>query len=99
MGKHLFSRIQKSETAKKIQNYIKTKDNEIVKFIALSIVWVVGLIPTWLYFFARWLIDPIGFWQELAIFVLFAFLLGWFQVILLIVLAVMSLAIILDDSY
>ncbi len=45
---------------------------------------LVALIPTWLYILARVVFSPEGFWQQLVLGTVFIFLLGGFQLTLLI---------------
>lgn len=71
--------------------------NFIARIIVLIIIWSVALVPTWLYLLTRALVDPFGFWQEIALFALFAVILGWAQFILAIVGSVMSLVTIFED--
>ena len=69
----------------------------IAKTIATFIIWVGALIPTWLYLLVRWLASPEGFWQELAILVIAAIVVGWLQVILAIIAFVLTFAILVED--
>ena len=70
----------------------------VAKAIATIVIWVGALIPTWLYLIARWIAGPDGFWQELAIIVICAIVMGWLQVILAIVAFGLTMAIIVDDT-
>jgi len=87
--------LKNSKFAREIRK--AANSNFIARIIVLAIIWSVALVPTWLYLLVRALIDPVGFWQEIALFGLFAILLGWAQFILAIVGSVMSLVTIFDD--
>lgn len=67
------------------------------KGILLIITWIVALIPVWFYLLVRWLIDPIGFWQEMAMFVVAAIVIGWVQIILGIFAAVFTFIVLFED--
>jgi len=69
----------------------------IAKTIATCIIWVGALIPTWLYLLVRMIAGPEGFWQELAILVICAIVVGWLQVILAIIAFVLTFAILVED--
>lgn len=56
--------------------------NLIAETIAILIFWIIALVPLWIYLVLRWLINPIDFWQELAIFLVCGITMGWIQVIL-----------------
>ncbi len=73
------------------------KSNFVAGILAGIMIWVIALIPIWIYIISRILIVPVGFWQELALFSIFAVLLGWVQVIFLIFGAVCTIVVILDD--
>lgn len=47
---------------------------------------VVALIPIGLFFVARWIFQPIDFWQNLALFTIWLVLCGWLQVWLVVLL-------------
>ena len=57
-------------------------------------VWLIALIPTWIYLLSRLLIDPIGFWQEIALFAIFAIIIGWLQALLAIGACILTVVII-----
>lgn len=69
----------------------------VAKIIVLFIIWPIALIPFWIYLLLRYLITPIGFWQELAILLVCAIFIGWLQVIALVMAVGMSLVLILDN--
>lgn len=73
------------------------KSNFIFKTIVGIVIWVVALIPIWLYVFTRWLIGPEGFWQELVILCIAGAVIGWLQVIMAILGVVITVAILLED--
>lgn len=71
--------------------------NIFVKFILGLVIWVVALIPVYIFFTIRWLIDPMGFWQEMAVFLICAVLFGWVQVAAFILAVALTFALILED--
>lgn len=71
--------------------------NFIIKGVSLIIVWTCALIPMWLYLLARWLLAPTDFWQEFAIFCVTGIVVGWVQVITLVVGFLFSIVIILEE--
>jgi len=71
--------------------------NIFVKFIIGIIIWVIALIPVYVFYIIRWLIEPTGFWQEMAVFLVCALLFGWVQVIAFILGVALTLALILED--
>ena len=86
--------IENWKVTKQIVNLCHT--NIIVKIFSVFIIWVIALIPTEFYLLIRWGVGPDGFWQELALFTLFIFLIGWLQLILGIFAIALSLALISD---
>lgn len=67
-----------------VQSLKKFANNNIIaKIIVGTIVWVVVPIPAYLYFFVRHLIEPFGFWEEIALLAAFFIGIGWLQGILL----------------
>jgi len=74
-----------------------SKSNFIAKGIVGIIIWVVALMPVWLYVFVRWLCEPATFWQELAIIASAAVTIGWLQCILLIFAGVITFIILFED--
>ena len=73
------------------------KSNFIVKGFMIFIIWIIALIPSYIYILTRILIEPIGFYQELAILVVALFVIGWLQAILLILGGALSIGIILEN--
>jgi len=66
-----------------VQSLIKFANNNIVAKATVALfVWLVVLIPTWLYLGVRLLVEPVGFWQELAVLTIFAVVIGWAQFLL-----------------
>ena len=63
----------------------------------IFIIWIIALIPSYIYILTRILIEPIGFYQELAILVVALFVIGWLQAILIILGGALTIAIIFDD--
>jgi len=77
--------IKKNKTILTINDSIKEKLKKIInlniiaKFVIITIIWIIALIPLWLYLLVRLMIDPFGFWQELALFCIFLISVGWLQ--------------------
>ena len=82
-------------TYKKISNF--TNNNVVAKTIIIFIIWVIALIPVWIYCFINWLISPETFWQSFAIFSICLIILGLPQILFMIFAGVISLMIILDE--
>ena len=59
--------------------------DKLAKIIASLIALAVALIPFWIWLICRALLAPQGFWQNLVVFGLGAWLLGGLQIFLLIV--------------
>lgn len=68
---------KKTKIYDKIRRAINS--NFVAKTLALIVIWVVVLVPVWIYLSIRALVDPIGFWQELALFFVCAICMGWLQ--------------------
>jgi len=62
--------------------YIKrlASSNFVGKTVVGLIVWVIALIPTYIFFLIRWGVDPVGFWQELGLVCVVGFFVGWMQI-------------------
>lgn len=88
-------KISQSDFAHSLKRFANS--NFVAKIIIGIVIWVFALIPAWLYFLARVLIDPVGFWQEFALFCVFAIGIGWLQAILVFFGGVLTLAVILDE--
>lgn len=71
--------------------------NIVAKTIVIAVFWAIALIPTWIYLLLRWFINPIDFWQELAIFLVCSITMGWIQLILMIVVIGLTLKIMTED--
>jgi len=69
----------------------------VIKSIVGIIVWAGALIPFWIYLIARWISGPEGFWQEIAIILICAIVIGWLQAILAIGAFILTISIIIDD--
>jgi len=74
-----------------------TNTNFVAKLIGIIVIWIVALIPTWFYIITRILIDPIGFWQEMALFCVFAVVIGWLQALLAIGGTILTIALMVED--
>jgi hypothetical protein len=89
---------QKIRSNKFVQSMIRfANSNFVARIVIAIIIWVFALIPTWIYFTTRWLIGPETFWQEFAIFCIFAICIGWLQAILIFFGGVLTLVAIFDD--
>jgi len=71
--------------------------NFVAKILIGALVWVIALIPAWIYLGVRFLINPFGFWQELAIFVIFAVVIGWAQFLLFMGGIILTVILIFED--
>lgn len=91
-----------SENAKnsKLRKKVKEFGNSsfLAKLFCGGIIWIGALIPTWLYLIVRWIASPTDFWQEFAIFMICAIVIGWLQVILAIFAFGLTIALLIDDS-
>ena len=85
----------------RIINWIENvvEESVIAKWIVGFGIWIIALIPTWLYLFIRCLINPETFWQEFALFVIATIVIGWLQVILIITGLLVTVAIALTDEF
>ena len=88
-------RIKNSSFAKSLRRFANS--NFVAKIIVGVVIWGFALIPAWLYCIARMLIDPAGFWQEFALFCVFAIGIGWLQAFLIFFGGVLTIAVIIDD--
>ncbi len=73
----LFNEIFKSNFMKGVKKFVNS--NFVAKFIITIGIWIVVFVPVYVYTGVRFLIDPVGFWQEIALIVAFVFCLGWLQ--------------------
>lgn len=89
-------RIKNNSFAKGLTRFANS--NFIASIIAGIMIWVIVLVPTWLYLIVRALTTPAGFWQEFALFATFAILIGWLQAILIIFGGVFTFIILLEGS-
>jgi len=71
--------------------------NFVAKIIVAFVIWLFALIPIWLYIISRILITPEGFWQEFAIFMVFALGIGWLQAFLIFFGGILTVSVIIDD--
>ena len=78
----LFKSFQQTKFYKWIYNVANS--NKFAKIIASLFVWVVIFIPVYFYLIVRWMIGPEGFWQEFALIAGVCILLGWVQILFLI---------------
>ena len=91
--------IKQSKWYKNTMRWISQACNKgwVASTIVLAIVWVIALIPTWIYLLIRWGIGPAGFWEELALLAVACITIGWIQGILLFFAIVGSIGIVLDE--
>ncbi len=83
---------------KSIQSLKKfAKSNIAAKIVVGIIIWIIIPIPAYLYFFVRSLVDPFGFWQEIALLAAFFIGIGWLQGILLFFGIILTLFLIFED--
>lgn len=93
--KKLLSRIEHSKYTQSVLKAVKSYT--FAKIIFIAGIWIVNFIPVYFYFFIRWLVDPIGFWQEFALLLIVTFAIGWVQVLLL-MFAIGLTAVIISDE-
>ncbi len=60
-------------------------DNWVAQSINTFFVFIASFIPIYFFGFLRWLFEPITFWQNLTLFVVWGILLGWVQIVFWIV--------------
>jgi hypothetical protein len=90
--------IKNMKDKKFVRSLIKFANlNFIAKTLIGILVWIGALIPIWMYIGVRFLIDPIGFWQEFAIFITFAIILGIPQFILIVLGGTLTFVLIFED--
>ncbi len=79
--------IRNTELFKKLSGFLKRPACQtfMAKGIVLSILWVICLIPVWLFILVWVLASPEGFWQVTIIVALFVFLGGGLQIFLAII--------------
>lgn len=87
--------LKKNKFVQKLKKF--ANNNVVIKIIIGSIIWIVIPIPAYLYFFVRYLIEPFGFWQEIALFVALCISIGWLQGILLFFGIVLTLVLIFEN--
>ena len=86
----IYKWFQKVTNSKKFLNFV-------VKAVVSFVIMVVAFIPSWLYLIIRWFISPEGFWQEFAIFVIAAIVVGWLQVILAVIAGIICFTVIFAE--
>ena len=91
--------VKQSKLNKKINEFFKRPVCQliIVKVISVAIVWIIALIPTWLFIFVWWLASPEGFWQAFALISAGLFVGGVFQIVFGIFAGVLTVSILLDQ--
>lgn len=72
-----FDLIFESNFMKSVKKFVNS--NFVAKFVITIGIWIIAFVPAYVYFGVRFLIDPVGFWQEIALIVAFVFCLGWLQ--------------------
>ena len=92
-------KIKNSTWMKKFKKFINSnKFTSVVATIIVSIIiWAAALIPIGVYVLTRFIIKPMGFWQELALIIVFGVGVGWLQVILVIA-AVCMTVVLIDET-
>jgi hypothetical protein len=81
-----------------VQKALNFANSSFVATIIIIIsVWAFALIPTWFYLLCRMLIDPFGFWQELALFLVFFIVIGWLQGLLIFAGSILTLSAIAES--
>ena len=69
----------------------------MAKAIVTVMIWLVVLVPFWIYLVTRFFIEPMGFWQEFAILFAFGVVIGWAQVLLGLAGVALTLLILFED--
>lgn len=87
--------IRESEFTKSLKRFANS--NFVAKIIISIVIWAFALIPVWIYLTSRWLIDPLGFWQEFALFAVFAIVIGWLQGLLVFFGGILTIVVLLDE--
>jgi VIT1/CCC1 family predicted Fe2+/Mn2+ transporter len=77
----------KTKLDESAQYLIKKLPNQnwFIQTINVLFVIIASFIPIYVYVFFRWLFDPVTFWQQLTLFIVWAVLLGWAQIAALII--------------
>jgi len=52
----------------------------VVKALAAIIIWSVVLVPSYVYFLFKWILEPCGFWENITLLIAWGILLGWLQI-------------------
>ena len=87
-------RIKNNSFVKSLKRFANS--NFVANIVVGFMIWVIALIPTWLYLVARVLTTPAGFWQEFALFCVFAIIIGWLQAGLIILAGALTIIILLE---
>ena len=74
-----------------------SNSNFVAKILVGLFVWGIALIPVYIYLLFRWLIDPMGFWQEFALILGFAVVIGWVQGLFLFLAIILTIFLIFED--
>ena len=69
----------------------------ISKIIVLFVVWLIALIPVWIYILINWIASPETFWEGFAVLAICVLVLGLPQTIMIILGGALTIMIILDD--
>ena len=84
--------------SKPVQGLINwANTNTGAKIVCLALIWLVVSIPFDIYLLVRWGIGPEGFWQEIAMLLVYFIALGWLQGFLLLIGIFVSIALLLED--
>jgi hypothetical protein len=75
----------------------KANSNVVTKIIASLIIAFGTFIPVYVLGLFWWIANPAGFWEKLAVIVLWAFVLGWLQILCLIGGCILIAGILLDE--
>jgi len=68
-------------------------------FILFIMIWIIVILPTLPYVLLRWLFSPETFWEQLAVFVCWAIVFGWLQVLALIFGFVLTINLLTEDRW
>ena len=73
--------------------YQMTAKQKFYNWVATLVVALVALAPTWFWIIARWLMEPEGFWQNFILFGVGLWLMGFVQLVLIVVAFMLIVAI------
>jgi len=90
--------VTQTKLNKKIKRFLNSLGGQtiIVNATAIAIVWLVALVPIWIFILTWWLASPVGFWQVFALISIGLFVGGGFQIAFVVFAVGISIHILLD---